>query len=88
MEAVSISEGRRRLFDLRKMVVDNHDQVIMTHKAGNTVLISMDEWESYRETVRLMNDREALTALVNSFEQHDAGVTRGKSPDDVFSDLL
>ncbi len=88
MDAVTISEGRRRLFDLRQQVVDNHDQVIMTHKAGNIVLISMNEWEIYRETTRLMNDREALMALVRSFEQHDAGKVRGKSVDKIFSDRL
>ncbi len=87
MEAVSISEGRKRLFELRERVVNDHDQVIMTHKAGNMVLISMDEWEAYRETTRLLNDKAALKALVDSFAQHDAGQSAGKTPEDIFTDL-
>lgn len=88
MEALNISEARKRLFELRQQVVDDNDRVIMTHKNGNVVLISMDEWESYQETVRLLNDKAALKALVDSFATHDARETTGNSPEDVFSDLL
>jgi len=87
MEAISISEGRKRLFELRQRVVDDNDQVIMTHKQGNVVLISLDEWEAYQETMRLLNDKAALRALVASFDAHDAGETKGKFPDEIFADL-
>lgn len=87
MEAMSISEARQRLFELRQRVIEDNDQVIMTHKQGNVVLISMDEWEAYQETVRLLNDRAALQALVDSFAAHDTGETTGKSIADIFADL-
>jgi PHD/YefM family antitoxin component YafN of YafNO toxin-antitoxin module len=87
MEAISISEGRKRLFELRQSIVDNQDQVIMTHKQGNVVLISMAEWSAYQETMRLLNDKAALTALVESFVAHDKGSTEGKPIEDVFADL-
>jgi antitoxin YefM len=88
MLAMSISEARRRLFELRERVVSDHDQVIMTHKNGNVVLISMAEWESYQETLRLLRDRPALRALLQSFDDHDAAQEdRGRSPEDVFKDL-
>ncbi len=32
MEALSISEGRKRLFELRERIVPDHVQVILTHK--------------------------------------------------------
>lgn len=87
MEAISLSEGRKRLFELRQTVVDNQEQVILTHKQGNVVLISMDEWETFRETLRLLNDKAALKALVESFEAHDAGLTTGKTIAEIFNDL-
>jgi antitoxin YefM len=87
MEALSISEARKRLFELRQNVVDNQDQVIMTHKQGNVVLISMEEWDAYQETMRLLNDKSALKALVDSFEAHDKEATVGKTIEDIFSDL-
>ncbi len=67
MQALSISEGRERLLELRDKVISDHDQVILTHEAGNVVLISMDEWEAFRETERLLMDRAALKALLQSF---------------------
>jgi len=87
MEAVSISEGRKRLFELRERVVTDHDQVILTHKSGNIVLISMEEWEAYQETERLFKDKEALKALLQSFQDHDARKMKGKAINDIFSDL-
>ena len=88
MEALSISEGKRRLLELRERVVSDHDQAILTHKSGNVVLISMEEWESYRETRRLLRDKETLKALLQSFDDHDAKKhARGKPVNEVFSDL-
>ena len=88
MEALSISEGRKRLFELREQIVSDHDQVILTHKGGNVVLISMDEWETYKETQRLLRDKEALKALIQSFDDHDSRKKRGQSVNEVFSDLI
>ncbi len=88
MIAMSISEARQRLFELRERVVDDSDQVIMTHKNGNIVLISMAEWEAYQETARLLHDQAALRALLQSFEDHDKGTTKGKTIEELFADLL
>jgi len=88
MKALSISEGRKRLFELRDSVVSDHDQVILTHKKGNVVLIAMDEWESYKETQLLLKDKEALKALIQSFEDHGKKGKEGKSIGDVFPELL
>ncbi len=88
MEALTISEGRRRLFELGKRVISDHDQVILTHEAGNVVLISMDEWNAYRETRRLLRDPKTLRALLQSFDDHDTKKTQGKAADEVFSDLV
>jgi antitoxin YefM len=88
MVAMSISEARQRLFELRAQVVEDHDQVILTHKNGNIVLISMAEWEAYQETSRLLKDKASLRALLQSFEVHDAGQRKGKAPDEIFADLL
>lgn len=85
MEALSISEAQQRLFELRQIVVENQETIIMTHKQGDVVLISMSEWEAYQETVRLLNDKAALQALLDSFVAHDAGQTIGKEPADIFT---
>lgn len=83
-----MSEARKRFFELRASVVNDHEPVIVTHKQGNIVMISMDEWESYHETLRLLNDTAALRALFQSFEDRQSGTIRGKSVEDVFADVL
>ncbi|MBV6341587.1 MAG: type II toxin-antitoxin system Phd/YefM family antitoxin [Candidatus Magnetobacterium sp. LHC-1] len=88
MQAMSISEGRKRLFELREKAVSDSEEFILTHKDGSVVLISMDEWESYQEAMRLFRDKEALQALLESFREHDSKTKRGKSPEEVFSDLI
>ena len=88
MEALTISEGRKRLFELRNRVVSDDDQVILTHKSGNIVLISMEEWESFQETRRLLKDKETMKALIQSFEDHDGGKQYGKPVSEVFSDFI
>ncbi len=87
MQALSITEARKRLFELRENVVNDHEPVIITHKKGNIVLISMDEWESYQETSRLLKDKAALKALFQSFEDRDRGAVKGKTIEEVFSDV-
>jgi len=88
MEAVTISEGQKHLFELRDRVVSDPDSVILTHKKGNVVLISMDEWNQYQETQRLLQDKETLRALFQSFEDHwEPHPSKGKSLEEFFSDL-
>ncbi len=88
MQAVSMSEARKRLFELREQVVNNHEEVIVTHKRGNMILMSLEDWGSYQETFRLLKDTIALKALFQSFEDRDHGTITGKPLDDVFSDLM
>jgi antitoxin YefM len=87
MQALSISEARKRLFELRDQVVNNSEQIVVTHKKGNMVMISMDEWEAYQETFRLLNDQAALKAVLQSFDDREHGRRAGKTPDAVFGDL-
>ncbi len=88
MQAVSMSEARKRLFELREHVVNDHESVIVTHKQGNIVMISMEEWEAYHETLRLLHDTAALRALFQSFEDRKQQTIRGKSVEEVFADVL
>lgn len=87
MNAMSISEGRSQLFKLREQVVNDQEQIILTHKQGNVVLISMNEWNAYQETARLLRDRETLNALLQSFDDHDANRDEGSSIGEIFADL-
>ncbi|QTA88285.1 type II toxin-antitoxin system Phd/YefM family antitoxin [Desulfonema magnum] len=81
MQTISVPEACERLSERCESVAGDYEQIILTRENGNVVLISMDEWETYRETMLLLTDKAALKALLRSFEDHDAGKIRGKSPE-------
>ncbi|MCJ8346562.1 type II toxin-antitoxin system Phd/YefM family antitoxin [bacterium] len=85
IDAIPITQARKRLFELREKVVRDMDQIIFTHKDGNAVLISMDEWNSYQETMKLFRDKETLSSLLNALTRQ--GNTQGKEIGEVFNDL-
>ena len=87
MLAMSISEGRKKLFEIRQSVVDDYDTAILTHKDGNMVLISQEQWENWQETIRLYQDKVTMQALENYFDARDAGDDQGISIEKAFPDL-
>ncbi len=73
MQTIQASDACGRLSDLLKYVVSEHESVVLTHEQGDAVLISMTEWESLNETVRLLKGKAALKAIMESFERRDSG---------------
>ena len=88
METLSIREGRNRLPEIYKRVVNQNDQFMLSDIEGKMVIVSLHEWESVLETLRLLRDKSAFKALLQSFVDHDQGQKSGKSFEDVFAELL
>lgn len=86
MKTMTLTEGRKRLFELSTQVLTDQIPIVLTQPKGDVVLISATEWESSQETYRLLHDHAALAALLQSFETH--GQSSGKSLEEVFEDLL
>jgi PHD/YefM family antitoxin component YafN of YafNO toxin-antitoxin module len=64
-------------------VISDHEQIIFTHKDGNVVLISQDEWRAWHETMRLFQDKRALKAVMDALKLQE----EGKSLEEVFNDV-
>jgi len=88
MQIMTVAEAQEKLSDLPRQLASGHEEIVLTHSDGNMVLISMKEWESVKETLRLLSDREAMRALIESFENRDRGLSSGKPFEEVFSDLI
>lgn len=52
--SISASEARRRLFPLLEQVNVDHEPVRITSKAGDAVLMSADDYDSWQEAVYLL----------------------------------
>lgn len=89
MKTVALSKARSNLFKLRKDVVKNHEEVILTHKDGNTVMVSEEDWNLLLETLFILKDKKALVSLRRSLTSRKAGVKpKGISVEKAFSDLV
>jgi antitoxin YefM len=85
--AISASEARQRLFPLLEQVNTDHEPVRITSKAGDAVLMSADDYDSWQETVYLLrspeNARRLMEAVARDKANHDASATYTKSIDEL-----
>ena len=64
--AISASEARQRLFPLLEQVNTDHEPVRITSKAGDAVLMSADDYDSWQETVYLLRSPENARRLMEA----------------------
>jgi antitoxin YefM len=71
--AISASEARQRLFPLLEQVNTDHEPVRITSKAGDAVLMSADDYDSWQETVYLLRSPENARRLMEAVGRDKAG---------------
>jgi len=85
--SITASEARRRLFPLLEQVNTDHEPVRIRSKAGDAVLMSADDYDSWQETVYLLrspeNARRLMEAVARDKASHPAPTVYTKSIDDL-----
>ncbi|MGV0992590.1 MAG: type II toxin-antitoxin system Phd/YefM family antitoxin [Mycobacterium sp.] len=71
--SISASEARQRLFPLLEQVNTDHEPVRITSKAGDAVLMSADDYDSWQETVYLLRSPENAKRLMEAVARDKAG---------------
>ncbi|MBX7433945.1 type II toxin-antitoxin system Phd/YefM family antitoxin [Mycobacterium sp. Y57] len=71
--AISASEARQRLFPLLEKVNADHEPVRITSKAGDAVLMSADDYDSWQETVYLLRSPENARRLMEAVARDKSG---------------
>ncbi len=69
---ISASEARQRLFPLLEQVNTDHQPVRITSKAGDAVLMSADDYDSWQETVYLLRSPENARRLMEAVARDKA----------------
>lgn len=64
--SISASEARQRLFPLLEQVNADHEPVRITSKAGDAVLMSAQDYDSWQETVYLLRSPENAWRLMQA----------------------
>lgn len=74
MKTMSYSESRRRYAEVLDSVVDDCEEVVIT-RAGKAaaVIVSLDEYQSLRETAYLMRSPANASRLLAAIERLEAG---------------
>src|SRR5690348_1101252 len=71
--AISASEARSRLFPLIQEVNDNHEPVRINSKAGDAVLMSADDFDSWQETIYLLRSPVNARRLMEAVARDKSG---------------
>lgn len=70
---ISASEVRQRLLPLLEQVNTDHEPVRITSRAGDAVLMSADDNDSWQETVYLLRSPENARRLMEAVARDKAG---------------
>ena len=82
--SISASEARQRLFPLLEQVNTDHQPVRITSRAGDAVLMSADDYDSWQETVYLLRSPENARRLMEAVARDKAGQSEiAKSIDEL-----
>ena len=83
---VPFTDARATLSDLLDLVENEQEHVVITRQGKPVAIVmSVDEWESWEETIDILSDPEAMDVLRESEEDVKAG--RFVDLDDVKRDL-
>jgi PHD/YefM family antitoxin component YafN of YafNO toxin-antitoxin module len=73
MNAVSLKQAINILPELVHKTIMNCEETVIVSDDGAVVLIDQREWESILETVRLLQDKISLKALLDGHKTRDTG---------------
>ena len=85
--SISASEARQRLFPLLEQVNTDHQPVRITSRAGDAVLISADDYDSWQETVYLLRSPENARRLMEAVARDKAGQSVPATPIDQLREM-
>ena len=68
--------------------IESSEEVSIATPKGAVIVIPQEEYDSMRETLRLLSDKRALSALLEGHRQRDAGEKpAGYSVSEAFGEL-
>ncbi|QRV01941.1 type II toxin-antitoxin system prevent-host-death family antitoxin [Arcanobacterium phocisimile] len=74
MKTMSYSESRANYADVLKSVVEDREEVIITRKGHDSaVIVSLDDYNSLRETAYLMRSPRNARRLFDAVDRLEAG---------------
>ncbi len=73
MQFYTVQQASAGLGEVIARAVHDHEEAAIVSECGAVILIPQDEFDSMRETLRLLSDQRALHALLTGHAERDAG---------------
>lgn len=81
MDTVSVNKFRDNLKNLVEQVVNRHEPLKVTRRAGEAfVVVSADDWEREQETLHVLQSTNLMQQITESLATHARG--QGYQPTD------
>jgi PHD/YefM family antitoxin component YafN of YafNO toxin-antitoxin module len=88
MNTMTVLEASTNLPSVIEQTINNYDETIIVSETGSVVMVAESYWESMQETLRLLQDKRSLQALLEGHRLREAGQpTHAKTVSEVFNDL-
>ena len=67
--SISITNARKKLYDLANNVIENNESVTINTKKGEVLLVSKENYNSLLETLFLSSDAEYKKSLIEGMKE-------------------
>ena len=67
--SISITNARKKLYDLANNLIENNDSVTINTKKGEVLLVSKENYNSLVETLFLSSDAEYKKSLIEGMKE-------------------
>ena len=88
MHTVTLKEADRDLKGIIRRAIRDKDETVIASDEGAVVILDEAEWSNIKETLRLLSDKESLSALLESHMSRDRGERpEGTTAEEAFKDV-
>ena len=87
MKTVTLNTAVQNLPELIKQTLDNQEETIIATDDGAVVVVDQREWNNMLEHIHILNDKEAMGALLEAHLRRKEGKKVGQSAEEIFADV-
>jgi len=88
MKTITLEQANRDLIGHINYSLRTHEEINIASESGAIVMIPQDDYESMKETLKIISDKKSLKALLDSHDARDKGMSpKSYSTEEVFGDL-
>ena len=74
MDTISVNKFRDNLKSVVEQIVNQHEPVKVTRRAGEAfVIVSAEDWEREQETLQVLQNRDLMQQIATFLETHGRG---------------